>query len=99
MAQVEDLAHVQLLRLWEVLIEMRDEPQQSPFIDLDKMNEYGFDKEVWVEKLLMSVAVVEGVLRGKWNEPIEEGESVVGFKASRWYLKGGGTGRIEESIK
>ena len=74
--QAEKLAHVQLLRLWEALIEMRDEPIRSPYIEWHMMNKVtGFDEEDWVEKMLASITVVEEVLRGK--------ESVKWFLASR----------------
>jgi hypothetical protein len=82
--QAEKLAHVQLLRLWEALIEMRDEPIRSPYIEWHMMNKVsGFNEEDWVEKMLASITVVEEVLRGKWKEPISEKESVKGFLASR----------------
>lgn len=75
--QVEALDHVQVLRLWEVLTEMRDEPLGSAFLDWkDTPDGFGFDTGVWKEKILTSVKAVERVLREKWGERVEDLKSL-----------------------
>lgn len=75
--EVQDLAHVQLLRLWEVLLEMKNDPHRSPFVDWCPATRMLFEKEMVCDDIRMSIVIVERVLRTKWNEPVAKEESVV----------------------